>query len=334
MMTKQVGPCEECGGNPCQEGCHETAVAESTDFAADIPLQLAQDAHSGTSMDPEKRAEMERDGYARTLAADHAIILAMASGCEAQAEFTRYREGYRRRYLAYLSSRARCMSTMIAGPSKFPAARQQKRGAVADKRMREVIEFRTRALAAIHRTLRPQDGPIMGGDADAADRLRAKIAEAEKRQELMTVNNATIRKYAKKGADAQVAALRLLGWTEATARKLLEKDELGRIGFPDFELKNNGANIRRLKERLVAVEQAKARPSTETEGAAARLEECPAENRVRLWFPGKPAAEVRDRLKRAGFRWSPTIGAWQAYLNHHALAEGRSIAGVNEVMGE
>jgi hypothetical protein len=32
-------------------------------------------------------------------------------------------------------------------------------------------------------------------------------------------------------------------------------------------------------------------------------------------------------LKAAGFRWTPTLGCWQAYRNHNALTVAREIAG-------
>lgn len=43
-----------------------------------------------------------------------------------------------------------------------------------------------------------------------------------------------------------------------------------------------------------------------------------AANRLRIYYPDKPDAETRTRLKRAGFRWAPSVGAWQNYLNRQA----------------
>lgn len=293
------------------------------DFANDIPRDLAQAAHYGTSFVPERRAEQERNDYAETLQGDFESLAKLADTEERRAqlaeEFALYRAGYAKRTRALLHSKARCMSTMITGRSNFPVERQRKRSAIADRRSQELIDFRERALAAIRKALCPELRPIMAGDSDATDRLRQKIAEAEKLQEAMKAANAAIRKHAKAGPEAQVAALVALGHPEARARELLRPDFCGRIGFPDYELTNNNANIRRMKERLAGIERAQATPETVREGKAARLEDCPAENRVRLFFPGKPAVEVRERLKRNGFRWAPSLGCWQAYRNPRSL---------------
>ena len=41
-------------------------------------------------------------------------------------------------------------------------------------------------------------------------------------------------------------------------------------------------------------------------------------NRLQILFPGKPSEAIRSQLKSAGFRWSPTEGAWQRQLNDGA----------------
>jgi len=299
-------------------------------FRDDIPEDLARHAHRGTSFVPEDRARQERDGYAATLAQDYTILSALADTDEKRAalpaEFERYRQGYRERYLAMLSAKSRCVSTMIAGPSNFNTRRHQKSGDTADKRTQEMIEFRERALAAIRKVLQPELQPIMTGDDNAGERLADKITKLEAKQEHMRLVNAAIRRH--KGHDSQVAALQALGLGEQVAYALLKPDFAGRIGYPAYELTNNAANIRRLKGRAVVVERNQATPDSAIEGANARYEDAPAENRVRLYFPGKPAVEIRTRLKSCGFRWSPLSGAWQAYRNTNSIAVAHEIAGV------
>lgn len=307
-------------------------------YENDIPLDLARNAHRGTSFAPETRAAQEITSYAAQLRADRVALEALADTDEKRAaldaEFHRYREGFRDRTIAMLAAKGRCLSTMIAGPSRFNVSRANKASEAADNRTRDLLEYRERALAAIRKVLRPELRPIMSGDDDAADRLADKIAKLKAAQEGMRAVNATIRKYAKSGAEAQVAALVGLdgcGISEERARELLKPDFCGRVGFAPYELTNNAANIRRLEARLEAVQRAKAAPVVETDGTKARVEDVPAENRVRIYFPGKPDGMVRNKLKAHGFRWTPSIEAWQAYRNDNTIAIAREVAGVHVV---
>jgi hypothetical protein len=140
--------------------------------------------------------------------------------------------------------------------------------------------------------------------------------------------NAAIRRHAAAGPEAQVAELVALGHAESRARELLRPDFCGRVGFPAYALQNNNANNRRMRERLEAVAKAQATPETVREGTAARLEDCPAENRARLFFPAKPARAIRDRLSAHGFRWAPSLMCWQAYRNAPALHLAAEVAGI------
>jgi len=58
----------------------------------------------------------------------------------------------------------------------------------------------------------------------------------------------------------------------------------------------------------------------EPDGAEGRiiLRENVEANRLQLLFPGKPDEETRKRLKRHGFRWAPSEGAWQRQLTNAA----------------
>lgn len=239
------------------------------------------------------------------------------------AEFARYRSGYAARYRAFLQSHARCISSMIAGPSNFPVRRAQKANAATDRRTNDLIEYREAAMKAATRNLRPDLRPIMSGDSDAVARLEEKLQALQDEQSVMKAANAVIRK---KTDDAEkIAGLMRLGISEQRAPQLLKPDFCGRIGFADYELKNNSANMRRIKARIDQLKSAKAAPETAQESESGiRLEDSPADNRVRLFFPGKPDAETRAKLKQSGFRWAPSIGAWQAYRNHRALTVAAS----------
>lgn len=302
------------------------------DFAQDIPATLAEQAFNGTSFSPEKRGQSARDGYAQDMAqALEELTRHATKGCTLDilpSVFAQYRARQSSAYRAYLASSSRCVSSFIAGPSNFPAARMNKRADIAHKRFNEYYDGGKAAMRRAIKELRPDLRPIMAGDADAVERLQKEIDKAERVQVLMKSANAAIRKHAKAGEAHQVAALMELGLTEAGAVEFLRPDYAGRIGAPAYALSNNSANIRRMKERLEKITSAKAQPVTQLESASGiTLEDDAPANRVRLFFPGKPSEEIRADLKSSGFRWAPSLGAWQAYRNRCALETAKRLAG-------
>ena len=209
-----------------------------TDYAADIPRSVAYAAHAGTSFVPEDRARQEQEGYAATLTADYESLAKLATTDDERAtldaEFARYRDGYKRHYLAHLSGRSGLVSTMIAGPANFPVRRMEKKHESCHRKLEALIEFRKRALDAIRKKLCPELRPIMSGDSDAVERLTADIAQAEQLQARMKAVNAVIRKNLKADQQTKIAALVAIGESEAMARELTTPDCMRSIGFPSY----------------------------------------------------------------------------------------------------
>jgi hypothetical protein len=199
----------------------------------------------------------------------------------------------------------------------------------ADNAMRRSIEESKRAADLARKAEAVGTGGIATEDPEAVDKLGAEIAKLEQLQQRMTAANAAIRKHKKAGPDAQVAALVAQGFTDAQARQLLTPDFCGRIGFADYQLSNNGANIRRLKARVPRVQAVQAaEEKVEQIGAVEyREEDC----RVWLVFPGKPDEAIRAKLRGRGFKWSPTRGAWVRQLSESARYAAREIiAAINK----
>ena len=192
-----------------------------------------------------------------------------------------------------------------------------------DNNMRKSIEHSKTAdyydgkLAAME-----SNQAISSDDPDAIAKLETKLADMQEYQELMKAANKIIRK--KITDDKKIEHLKELGLGESNSRKLLQPDFCGRIGFPDFRLQNNNANIRRVKERI-----------QELKDKLAKACETPIENqeypelgltvvhnreidRLQLVFDGKPPQPTREFLKSCGFKWSPGEGAWQRQLNSTA----------------
>lgn len=125
---------------------------DANEYAADIPWSTVVAAFSGTSHVPEQRAYRILYEYANHLD-DVRDALEIAADGDAERlivaadQFATYRDGYRSRYLAALGARAGVFSSMISGPANFPVRQQQKRGASADRRWSELMEWSKRAHA-------------------------------------------------------------------------------------------------------------------------------------------------------------------------------------------
>ena len=94
---------------------------------------------------------------------------------------------------------------------------------------------------------------------------------------------------------------------------------------PYFDTANTNAEIKRLKGRLEKLKQIKEEGTMEikTEDAEGNELFTVVKNteimRLQLIFDGKPADEVRDILKKNGFKWSPKNKAWQRQLTDNAI---------------
>jgi hypothetical protein len=285
-------------------------------------LQLATAAHAGTSFVPEQRGRAHVAGIESHLARVRETLekYAQTAGQKQQLEieYDSYRAGYLNRYRGWLSAKSRVLSPMITGPSKFPTRRNEKRLSSERNRLDELVHFEQRALRAAIRRIRKIDAP------PRATALEQKLAAAEKRQEMMKAANKIVK--SKKLTDAQkVEQLTPLVGSAAIAAKLLEPDFCGRFGFADFELKNNNANIRRMREQLEDYKRRDERTTKEREINGVTVTENAEADRLQLHFPGKPSEAVRSDLKSRGFRWSPAAGAWQRQLTPAAVYAAEQI---------
>lgn len=196
--------------------------------------------------------------------------------------------------------------------------------------LKEAGELDRRASAAAENTA------ISSDDPEALDRLRAKLANLEAKRASYRDINAAIRKAQRAAAKAgaawepvAAAALVALGLPPAAAEELCKPDFAGRIGVAPYQLTNLGANIRTVQGRIVALERQAAEPEREPiDVGAVRIEE--GDNRVKIYFPGKPPEAIRADLKRCGFRWAPSEGAWMRTPSYHARLDAQRIAAASQ----
>ena len=165
-------------------------------------------------------------------------------------------------------------------------------------------------------------GGVSSDDPAAVAKLEAELAKLEAMHARMKTANVLVRKKDRAGLIAS-------GFTEKQADGLLTPDFCGRLGFPSYAITNNGANIRRVKERIESLRALAVRPVMETiEGEGWTITEDADENRVLISFDEKPSAEMRAKLRSAGFVWSPTRSAHVRKRSNGAIYAAKYALGV------
>ena len=204
-----------------------------------------------------------------------------------------------------------CPSVMIAGPAKFPVRKKERQNQAWD-RNREKYE-RCKEIEDKIRNLLSGKEIITSGDPEAAEKLKNKLANLEKAQETMKAVNAFYRKH------KTLDGCPNLSWEQIEKLKSSMNDSWRNDPrpFESYQLTNNNAEIRRLKERIKKLEEVKARPADTKEYDGFSVVEDPEAMRIKLLFEDKPSAEIRDVLKKNGFRWSPRANAWQTQLTNN-----------------
>lgn len=223
---------------------------------------------------------------------------------------------YARKLADNLNAKSRigtmCPSVMISGAGNFPVAKKRKQNAAADRNFEEFREIQ-KLLDKIRSIERGKD-IIKAGDTDAVEKLERKVTALRERQEFMKKVNAW---YKKNGT--------LDGCPEMTEEQIAEMKAAMQTGFhfedrpfQRYEISNNGQNLRKAEERLKDLKAAKEKETTEEETEFFQVVENTEIMRLQLIFDDKPEPEVREILKRNGFRWSPKNEAWQRQLTPNA----------------
>lgn len=229
-----------------------------------------------------------------------------------QAASTRAKEG-----ASQLIDRAREMASVIpfGQPILLNHHSEQRdrnyRGRIENK-FRKGFDLYKKAEYYAERAEAARDNQtIFSDDPSASEKIEEKIARLEKRQEVMKAANGFMRKGNWEG-------LADLGFSEAQVAKLISPDFAGRPGYPPYMLSNNGAEIRRLKERLKILEIRSKQETSEKQIGPVRVLDNVEENRLQLFFPDKPEEAIRAELGSHGFRWSRTNNCWQAFRGPNA----------------
>ncbi|HEY9045035.1 MAG TPA: DUF3560 domain-containing protein [Ohtaekwangia sp.] len=187
-----------------------------------------------------------------------------------------------------------------------------------DNLQRKSIESQAKSDHYAHRAESTiQNDSISSDDPQAIEKLREKLSAMEKKQGIMKAANKIIQN-GKYDETIKIAKLVEIGLNEQAARKLLVPMWNGKGGYERFELSNNSQNMTRTRKRIEQLEKQSKVASNEITVNGIRIFQNMEANRLQLFFPDKPVEEVREQLKRSGFRWSPREGAWQRQVSRAA----------------
>lgn len=249
---------------------------------------IKTNAYHATSWYPKKRIEREAEDFEKT--AEWIKNLCASYGVAAE----RFIEKRFNLLMNYLASESRCMSAAVVGFSKFPVARNEKRTNWAHNHLTRIVQWDETLEKKLKRITRPRLS-----QTEKSDAWEKKIEALKARQEMMKKCNKLIRSGKQNEAE-QIAGIKFV------------PDYAGRVGFPDYELRNNLANIKRLESQIAEVKRMTAKPQEEMsfQFNGGHVEYDADEIRFNIFFDEIPEQEKRNKLKHNGFKWSPRRSAW------------------------
>lgn len=223
---------------------------------------------------------------------------------EAQEKLDRLYERYCVKYADWINDHNRNgashVSVMISGPANYNMKahnRYLKREEKLWKEYEELknIDWKIQSIVA-------GDKIIRSDDINAIDKLKEKLLKAQKEHAAYKEHNKKARKE-------------------------------GKDPLPAYVLSNSNGRMKNIKDRIARLEklakQAEATPIEErtTELNGVQIIDNIEANRIQIIFPGKPDISIRTQLKKNGFKWAPSQGAWQNFRNDRNLRIANDIVG-------
>lgn len=205
----------------------------------------------------------------------------------------------------------RVPSILVAGGGNFPVRKKEKQNRAADANMEEWRQIRT-LLDKIQST---GLGGISADEPDAVAKLKAKLERLEAFQEKMKAVNA----YYRKGKTLDGCPLLSAGEIEKLKAEMARNWRVQPKPYESYELSNNNASIRQVKARI---EELTRQAETVYEGwqfDGGEVKMNREINRLQVFFDAKPDKDTCSAMRHGGFRWAPSVGAWQRQLNDNAI---------------
>jgi hypothetical protein len=272
--------------------------------------QLALSAWNWCSFYPERIGSQILADYEAELKADLDELAENAGN---------YAEKYKIHFSAWLQAQSRCMSSFITGPSNFPISKSQKARNSEQNKYNEFRKWRECYIKAVKRVKTPSP------EQDLQDAM-LECDQTISLQELMKMANKAIKK--EKDKEKRKVLLSEIGFTGKQIEEILDENQFLGMGFKGFQLTNNNAKIKRLKDKILIMQNRIAVKETfepiRFDGGSIEIEN----DRVIVKHDERPDQMVIDSLKRHGFRWSRNFNCWCRKHTKQAILDAKKIVGV------
>lgn len=184
------------------------------------------------------------------------------------------------------------VSSMISGPANYNMRKHEKflqREGKLWEEYNEINNIDHQISAIVH-----GDKIIKSGDSNVIEKLKEKLSKAlEEHQEYKDYN--------------------------------LKARKEGTAPHAPYVLQNSNGRIKAIRDRLARLEREKSQEVKEESFGDIKIVDNTELSRVQIIFPNIPSKDIRTELKRFGFKWAPSQGAWQNYRNRTNLDNAKNI---------
>lgn len=184
------------------------------------------------------------------------------------------------------------VSVMICGSSNYPMKKHEKYLA-KEKKLHEEYDSIRNIDEQISSIIYSRH-IIKSGDSDAVEKLKEKLEKALAEHQSYKDYNVKARKE-------------------------------GKEQLPAYVLQNSNGRIKNIKDRLARLEREKAQEVKEETIGDIKVIDNTELSRIQIIFPDIPSAALRTELKKNGFKWAPSQGAWQNFRNQRNLDKAKEL---------
>lgn len=275
--------------------------------------ETAHRAFYWTSFDPEKRGKQIIEEYETILNSDLEII--------PEPEHERYIEKFVKLISIWLNAHSRCASSAVTGGSGFNVLRAEKMNNQEHNAITNFDQWRELALKSISKRIE-QNKPESQKKSEAWERLLNDISHSA-----AVIHG--INKGIERGSNKALFVSSIYQKVETFAKK--GDFETVRMAIDFIRTFNETMSVviterhkffklaEKAETKKEAIEERSQKENQELSIVGGKVVYNYEIDRLQLIFNEKPSSNIISDLKSNGFKWAPSMGAWQRQLTNNAI---------------